>query len=93
MYQHLDTALEAVSSEYVPMNRIYILPEASQGKKVIECHMSDFEPVQAQDMSQFHLKPSSSGGHERKIAAYMEAVGTLIVNHPAAIARVENFTL
>lgn len=93
-YQHGDDSLEVCTSEYVPKKRIYILPEAKASKgKVLEYHGTDYEPVKMAGMGEFHLKPSSSGGHERRIVSYMEAIGTMICKHPAAIARIENFTL
>jgi hypothetical protein len=68
-------------------------PENKSSKgKVLEAHMSDFEQVKANDSSAFMLK-SSANGYERKIVTYMEAVGTLICKHPAAIARITNFTV
>jgi hypothetical protein len=92
-YQHGNDSLEVVTSEYVPKARIFMCPENKSSKgKVLEAHMSDFEQVKANDSSAFMLK-SSSNGYERKIVTYMEAVGTLICKHPAAIARITNFTV
>lgn len=93
-YVHGNDVLETYTSEYVPKKRLYVLPESrSGGGKVLEYHGTDFEPVRMGGMGEFHLKPSSSGGHERRITSYMESLGTLIAKHPAAIARIENFTL
>lgn len=93
-YQHGNDTLETYTSEYVPKKRLYVLPESRSGEgKVLEYHGTDFEPVRMNGMSEFHLKPSSSGGHERRVSSYMESLGTLICKHPAAIARLENFTL
>jgi len=93
-YVHGNDILETYTSEYCPKKRIYCLPESrSGGGKVLEYHGTDFEPVRMGGMGEFHLKPSSSGGHERRITSYLESLGTLICKHPAAIARIENFTL
>jgi len=93
-YQHGNDTLETYTTEYCPKKRCYILPEARSGKgKVLEYHGTDFEAVKMNGMGEFHLKPSSAGGHERRIVSYMESLGTLIAKHPAAIARIENFTL
>lgn len=93
-FVHGNDTLETVTSEYCPLKRIYCLPEGKiDGHKVLESHMTDFEPVKVNDSSQFNLKPSSSGGFERRIVTYMEALGVLICNHPAAAAIVKNFTL
>jgi hypothetical protein len=93
-YQHENDAIEFTSSEFCPKKRAYVLPEnkASKGK-VLEFHSTDFEAVKMGGMGEFHLKPSSSGGHERKIVTYMEALQVLICKHPAAILRIENFTV
>lgn len=93
-YQHENDAIEFTSSEFCPKNRAYVLPENKSSKgKVLEFHSTDFEAVKMGGMGEFHLKPSSSGGHERKIVTYMEALQVLICKHPAAILRIENFTV
>jgi hypothetical protein len=93
-FVHGNDVLETVTSEFCPLQRIYCVPEGkSDGHKVLESHMSDFQQVKVNDSSAFNLKPSSSGGHERRIVSYMECVGTLISNHPAAIVRLQNFSL
>lgn len=93
-YVHGNDVLETYTTEYCPKSRIYMCPEARSGQgKVLEYHGTDFEPVRMGGMGEFHLKPSSAGGHERRVVSYMESLGTLIAKHPAAIARIENFTL
>lgn len=91
MYLHQNDALECYTSEYVPQKRIYILPETKAGEKVIEFHGSDFETVKANDMSDFHLKATSSG-YANSVQSFLQAIGVIIVKHPAAIAVIENFT-
>jgi hypothetical protein len=94
VYQHENDAIEFTSSEFCPKKRAYILPENKSSKgKVLEFHSTDFEAVKMGGMGEFHLKPASTGGHERKIVTYMEALQVLICKHPAAIARIENFTV
>ena len=92
-YQHRNDAVETYTSEFVPFKRAYILPEQTNGDKVLEYHGSDFEKVAMSGMSEFHLKPSASGGFERNVVCYMEAIGQLICKHPAAIGRLRNFTI
>jgi len=92
-YQHGNDFLESYTTEYCPKKRLYVLPEAKGGKKVLEYHGTDFEPVRIGNMPEFHLRPGSSNNHQRRIVTYMEALGTLICKHPAAIARLNNFTL
>ncbi len=93
-YQHNNDTLESYCSEYVPKNRVYALPESKDSKeKVMEFHGTDFETVKAQDMSDFHLKPSADGGHVNTISSYLQATGVLICQHPAAVAVLTGFTL
>jgi hypothetical protein len=89
---HGNDTLESNTSEYCPKKRLYVLPEAKSGNKVLEYYGTDFEPVKMGSMGEFHLKPSDTGGHERRITSYMEALAVLICKHPAAIGRLENFT-
>lgn len=90
-YQHGNDSLETYTSEFIPKKRCYALPEAAAGKKVLEFHGTDFEPVRANGGDEFHLKPSGSG-HQRVISSYMEAYALLICNHPAAILQIKNFS-
>lgn len=90
-YVHGNDTLECYTSEYVPKNRIYCLPETKAGEKVIEFHGSDFETVKAQGMTDFHLKPSSSG-YLNTVVSYLQAIGVLIVKHPASVGVIRNFT-
>lgn len=92
-YMHGSDVLETYTSEYCPKKRLYCLPEAKSGNKVLEYYGTDFEPVKMGGMGEFHLKPAATGGHERRISSYMEALGALICKHPAAIGRLENFTV
>ena len=79
VYQHREDAIELYASEYCPKKRMYIMPEAKAGQgKVMEYHGTDFEPVKAPNGTDYHLKPGTSGGHERKVVSYMEGYGTLI---------------
>lgn len=91
-YMHGNDTLECNSTEYVPPKRIYILPEAKSGEKVLEYHGSDFETVKGQGMSDFHLKPASTGGgFVNTMVSYLQAIGVIIAKHPAAVAVVEDF--
>lgn len=91
-YQHGNDSLECYTSEFVPKKRAWALPESKSGQKVIEFHGTDFETVRVNDSGSFHLKPSVNGGHERKVATYMEALLCLIVKHPAAVGKLVDFT-
>lgn len=94
VYQHQGDSLEFFTSEYCPKKRIYGIPDGKQDDhKVIEYHGSDYETVKVNDASAFNLKPSSSGGHERRVVTYMEALCTLIANHPASCAVIKGFRI
>jgi hypothetical protein len=93
VYQHQNDSLECITSEYVQKKLVYALPEAKSGQKVIESYMTDFEPVtMGNQMSEFHLKPVS-GGYQRSVVSFMQAMGTLVVKHPASIAVLKNFAI
>lgn len=91
MYQHQNDSLECYTTEYCPQKRLYILPETKAGEKVLEFHGSDFDTVKANDMSDFHLKASSSG-YVNSVVSYLQAIGVLIAKHPASVAVLNNFT-
>lgn len=93
VYQHNNDALETETSEFCPKQRIYGLPESSNGKKIIEYRGTDFDAVKTKDGNAFFMKPSSSGGYENVMTAFVNAMGVLIVNRPSAIAVVKNFAL
>lgn len=90
-YQHGNDSLETYTSEFCPKKRLYVLPEQKSGQKVFEFHGTDFEAVKVNDSGEFHLKPGASGGHERRIVTYMEAMGVIIAKHPAACGVLKNF--
>jgi hypothetical protein len=76
--------------EFVSHKRIYVLPKAD----VVQFFGSDFEFVKPDGGQKFFLanSTSSSGGHTRKIRAYMEGSGAINCIHPAAIGVIHNFT-
>jgi len=93
-YIHGNDLVETYTSEFVPKNRIYMLPEATSNQgKVLEFWGSDFETVKGEGMSSVHLKPGSGGGHVNMVNIYLQSIAVLIAKHPAAIAVVENFSL
>jgi hypothetical protein len=92
-YVHGNDVLECYTSEFCPKKRVYALPEAKAGQKVLESHMTDFTSVSAKGGDEFMLKPASGGGHERRIVSYLEAYGTFLCKHPAAVLQIRNFTV
>lgn len=91
MYIHQNDSLECYTSEYVPPKRIYILPETKASEKVIEFHGTDFESVKAPNGDDWRLK-ATSNGYVNTMQSFLQAVGVIICNHPAAIAVIHNFT-
>ena len=89
-YQHGNDTLECVTSEYVPQNRIYCMPETKAGEKVLEFHGSDFETVKGQDMSDFHLKVGANG-YTNAMVSYLLSTGVFICQHPRSIGVIHNF--
>lgn len=92
-YQHGNDSVEAYTSEFVRKNRIWGLPESSEGEKVLEAHMSDFKPVKLPGGSEFMLKPSASGGYSNMVVSYVNGVYLLVCKHPAAIWSLDDFVL
>lgn len=91
-YQHQGDTLECYTSEYIPQKRIYIIPEAKGGDKVLEFHGSEFQTVKAAGGQDFQLKPSANGGFSNMVVSYLQAIGVIICKHPKAILTIENFT-
>lgn len=92
-FQHEEDFLESYSSEFVKKQRIWVLPEAKSGNKVLEWHGTDFEPVSAKGSDPFMLKPASGGGHEPRMVSYMHGSGVMVCKHPASILQIKNFTV
>ena len=89
-FVHGNDTLVNYTSEFAHKKHAIALPEAKSGQKVLESYMTDFSPVRMQGMSEFHLK-TGSGGYSKSVQSFMQAVGTLVCKHPAAIARLHNF--
>jgi hypothetical protein len=92
-YIHGNDTVECVSSEYCGLKRIYMIPEGkASGQKVLAYGGSDFEPIRAQNGDEFRLKVDANG-YKPAMQSVMHGYGVLICNHPAAIAKVSNFTV
>jgi hypothetical protein len=91
-YQHRSDFLEVYASEFISKNRLWMLPEAKTGNKVLEYHATDFETVKVNDISSFHIAVEG-GSRVKKVQTFMTAKGTLICKHPAAIGLIKDFTL
>lgn len=91
-YQHRSDFLEMASTEFVPKNRIWMLPEAKTGDKVLCSKMTDFETDKVNDTTEFRWAVEG-GQRVKKIQTSMTARGTLVCKHPASIAVIKNFAL
>lgn len=92
-YQHRSDFLEMASTEFVPKNRIWMLPETkSDGGKVICSKLTDFETDKVNDTTEFRWAVEN-GNRVKKIQTSMTARGTMVCKHPAAIASLQNFTV
>lgn len=90
VFQHENDTLEVMASEYCPKNRSYALPTQSAGKQaMMQLYFTEMAPVDA-GSGKLHLKPAEGGGHERRIASYMEGYLSLLCTHPAAGVVIKN---
>jgi len=93
IFQHENDTLEVVSSEYIGPKRAFALPKQAAGQKaMMQLFFTEMTPVDC-GSGKLHLKPASGGGHERRIASYMEGQLALLCTHPAAGVVLENFTI
>ncbi len=94
-YMHRNDTLKTEVSEFIPTNKIYMIPEDKASKeKVCELHGSDFQTVKAgSGNSDFLLKPHANGSYSNVVTSFMQSTVVLIAKQPNAIAVVENFTL
>lgn len=93
IFQHENDTLEVISSEYIAPKRAFALPKQSAGQKaMMQLYFTEMTPVEV-GSGKLHLKPASGGGHERRIASYMEGQIALLCTQPAAGVVLENFTV
>lgn len=93
IFQHENDTLEVISSEYIAPKRAFALPKQSAGQKaMMQLYFTEMTPVEV-GAGKLHLKPASGGGHERRIASYMEGQIALLCTQPAAGVVLENFTV
>lgn len=92
-YQHRNDLIECYTSEFVSKHRVWFLPEAAGGEKVLQFHGSDWKAVKAPGGSEYHLNAASGGGYTNDIVSYMRGIGVLINRHPAAIIGLRDFVL
>lgn len=89
---HGDSQLKLTTSEYIPEDALWMLPEVKgSGDKVLEYVGDEMKLVKYGNMADFHLKTLSSGQHADVILQYMRGVNLLLCKHPAAILSVVGF--
>lgn len=93
VYQHGEDAVEFVTSEFARKNEAIALPSGKgEESKCVEFIGTDFKTVEAPgSSSKFHLRPTSGGGHEKKLVSYMFGLGVLVNQHPKACLKIKNF--
>lgn len=93
IYQHRTDAVETMSSEFCRKDRVWFTPEAKANQgRVLEAHMTDFQAVKPNDMSEFRMSVVN-GSYVDQMEANMTASGTLLTRHPAALASIRGFSL
>jgi hypothetical protein len=93
IFQHENDTLEVISSEYISKKRAYALPKQAAGQSaMMQLYFTEMTPVDV-GSGKLHLKPAAAGGHERRIASYMEGQIALLCTHPAAGVVLENFDI
>lgn len=90
-YVHGNDVLETNATEFCKPAALYLLPEATDGKKVFEFWSTDFETVKGDGMNDFHLAVNSSG-YENGMVSFMQMYGQIICNHAAACGALRGFT-
>jgi hypothetical protein len=95
IYQHGEDAVEFVTSEFCKKTEAFALPSGKgEESKCIEFVGTDFKAVEVPgSSSKFHLRPTSGGGHEKKLVSYMFGLGVLVNQHPKACLKISNFTV
>lgn len=94
VYQHAEDAVEFVTSEFARKREAIALPSGKgEESKCVEFIGTDFKAVEVPgSSSKFHLRPTSGGGHEKKLVSYMFGLGVLVNQHPKACLKIKNFT-
>jgi hypothetical protein len=95
IYQHAEDAVEFVTSEFCKKKEAIALPSGKgEESKCLEFVGTDFKAVETPgSSSKFHLRPTSGGGHEKKLVSYMFGLGVLVNQHPKACLKITNFTV
>lgn len=89
---HGESQLRLTTSEYIPEDVLWMLPEIkASGDKVLEYVGDEMKVAKYGNMADFHFKHNGSGQRVDVVEQHMRGVNLLLCKHPAAILSVVNF--
>jgi hypothetical protein len=89
---HGESQLRLTTSEYIPEDVLWILPEVKgSGDKVLEYVGDEMKVAKYGNMPDFHFKHIASGQRVDVVEQHMRGVNLLLCKHPASILSVTNF--
>lgn len=91
-YQQRNDNIRAVVSEYV-RRRVWLLPEATGGEKVLEYHGTDWVGFKLPNGQTQFLSPGTDGRLTNEMNQFKTQKGALINRVPGAIACIRGYTL
>ncbi len=90
-FMHGDSQLRLTTSEFIPEDALWILPEVKgSGDKVLEYAGDEMKVAKYGNMADYHFK-ISSGAYSNVVQQFMVGKNILVAKHPAAILSVFNF--
>ncbi len=91
-YVHGKDQLRLTTSEYIPEDALWILPEVKgSGDKVLEYVGDEMKVAKYGNMPDFHFKHNTDGERVDVVEQHMRGVNLLLCKHPASILSVTNF--
>lgn len=89
---HGESQLRLTTSEYIPEDVAWMLPEMkASGDKVLEYVGDEMKVAKYGNMPDFHFKHIASGQRVDVVEQHMRGVNLLLCKHPAAILSVVGF--
>ena len=90
-YQHDDSMMQLVSSEFCPANRIWAIPDSeSKDEQPCEFRGQDFQMVNV-DGNETFLATGSAGRYRRSIQKFMNGRFCFLSKHPASILKISGY--
>jgi hypothetical protein len=90
-YSHYKDGIELIISEFCKLNRVWVIPEGKNGKKVLEARITPIGPIKA-DGQLFRMTPTEAGFY-RRLQAHLMGHLSVYATHPAACGVLENFII